>query len=427
MTPAEAKKRIAELRAEVSRHAELYYRQAKPEIADRDYDKLERELADLEKQFPRSSINLSRAVAFAMKMKDREWAREMIGKLGTRWDSSAVDNIWVLDAWRQWATAPADCPEIPLLAEFRHPEAGTIKAVTFSPDGKLLAAACAEGKIALWRTSDFKPERVLTMQAEQVSCVRFSPDGKLLAAGTGSEFSQAPKFQLQVWNTATWRSVHSHPLEGMVLGVAFAHDSSSLVAAGGRYQGYGQTATAALPSFKTNVEKWDGPTPFVCVHVLANKSRVWGWGAGMAVYDGATTNFVKKFEKPLHEQSITAIDLSADQSVLALVSAPCWEDRNSPGQFSLWSTRTWEKLPVNFPVQKPAALCAAMTPSGKHLFTAGTDHAITVWDATTGTRKAVLVGHADRIFGLAVTQDGKRLASGGYDHHIRVWDISKLE
>ena len=52
MTPAEAKKRIAELRAEVSRHAELYYRQAKPEISDRDYDKLERELADLEKQFP---------------------------------------------------------------------------------------------------------------------------------------------------------------------------------------------------------------------------------------------------------------------------------------------------------------------------------------------------------------------------------------
>ncbi|MBI2813388.1 MAG: NAD-dependent DNA ligase LigA [Opitutae bacterium] len=52
MTTTEAKKRIAELRAEVARHAELYYRQAKPEISDRDYDKLERELADLEKQFP---------------------------------------------------------------------------------------------------------------------------------------------------------------------------------------------------------------------------------------------------------------------------------------------------------------------------------------------------------------------------------------
>jgi len=52
MTPAEAQKRIKELRADVARHAELYYRQAKPEIPDRDYDKLERELADLEKKFP---------------------------------------------------------------------------------------------------------------------------------------------------------------------------------------------------------------------------------------------------------------------------------------------------------------------------------------------------------------------------------------
>ena len=59
MTPTEAKKRIAELRAEVSRHAELYYRQAKPEISDREYDKLERELAGLEKEFPQFAQKVS--------------------------------------------------------------------------------------------------------------------------------------------------------------------------------------------------------------------------------------------------------------------------------------------------------------------------------------------------------------------------------
>ena len=59
MTPAEAKKRIAELRAEVARHAELYYRKAKPEISDREYDKLERELADLEKEFPQFAAKAS--------------------------------------------------------------------------------------------------------------------------------------------------------------------------------------------------------------------------------------------------------------------------------------------------------------------------------------------------------------------------------
>jgi DNA ligase (NAD+) len=52
MTSAEARQHIADLRAQVARHDVLYYRQAKPEITDFEYDRLKRELADLEAQFP---------------------------------------------------------------------------------------------------------------------------------------------------------------------------------------------------------------------------------------------------------------------------------------------------------------------------------------------------------------------------------------
>ena len=52
MSPSEAQQRILALRAEVARHDELYYRRATPEIADYDYDRLKRELADLEARFP---------------------------------------------------------------------------------------------------------------------------------------------------------------------------------------------------------------------------------------------------------------------------------------------------------------------------------------------------------------------------------------
>jgi DNA ligase (NAD+) len=47
-----AKARIHSLRAEVARHDELYHRLAKPEIGDREYDLLKRELADLESLHP---------------------------------------------------------------------------------------------------------------------------------------------------------------------------------------------------------------------------------------------------------------------------------------------------------------------------------------------------------------------------------------
>lgn len=55
MSPAEAQQRIAELRREVAHHDELYYRRAKPEIADFDYDKLKQELAALENLFPEAA------------------------------------------------------------------------------------------------------------------------------------------------------------------------------------------------------------------------------------------------------------------------------------------------------------------------------------------------------------------------------------
>ena len=52
MTSVEAQAKLAQLRAEVARHDELYHRQAEPEISDYDYDQLKRSLADLEAAWP---------------------------------------------------------------------------------------------------------------------------------------------------------------------------------------------------------------------------------------------------------------------------------------------------------------------------------------------------------------------------------------
>ena len=52
MTPTEAEDRMVALREEIARHDELYYRKAEPEITDRDYDRLKRELGDLEEEYP---------------------------------------------------------------------------------------------------------------------------------------------------------------------------------------------------------------------------------------------------------------------------------------------------------------------------------------------------------------------------------------
>jgi DNA ligase (NAD+) len=49
---AQAAKRVAELRREIEKHDRLYYEEAAPVITDREYDRLYKELVDLETQFP---------------------------------------------------------------------------------------------------------------------------------------------------------------------------------------------------------------------------------------------------------------------------------------------------------------------------------------------------------------------------------------
>ncbi len=49
----DASKRVAQLRSEIEQHNRRYYEEAAPTITDREYDKLYRELGDLEKRFPK--------------------------------------------------------------------------------------------------------------------------------------------------------------------------------------------------------------------------------------------------------------------------------------------------------------------------------------------------------------------------------------
>jgi DNA ligase (NAD+) len=52
MTRAEAAQRVAELRERIHHHEYLYYVEARPEVSDAEYDRLMRELAELEAAFP---------------------------------------------------------------------------------------------------------------------------------------------------------------------------------------------------------------------------------------------------------------------------------------------------------------------------------------------------------------------------------------
>jgi WD40 repeat protein len=96
-------------------------------------------------------------------------------------------------------------------------------AVAFSPDGKLVAAGGANNIAEVWNVADKRLVATLKDHTGWITGLAFSPDGKLLATSSVDQ-------RVRVWFTATWKSDFElpEPAAGMVTGVAFAPEGDFL-------------------------------------------------------------------------------------------------------------------------------------------------------------------------------------------------------
>ena len=64
-----------------------------------------------------------------------------------------------------------------------HDGGGAVLCVAFSPDGRRLATADAEGIVKVWDTSNGQNTLVVRIQSGMIRVLEFSPDGRRLAWG----------------------------------------------------------------------------------------------------------------------------------------------------------------------------------------------------------------------------------------------------
>jgi WD40 repeat protein len=85
----------------------------------------------------------------------------------------------------------------------------------WSPDGGTVATGGGQGRILLWRTTDWRLLGALPADTSWVWCMAFSPDGSRLAAGgVGNR-------QVTIWDVASHRLVGRLPHPDFVASVAF--------------------------------------------------------------------------------------------------------------------------------------------------------------------------------------------------------------
>jgi RNA polymerase sigma factor (sigma-70 family) len=107
---------------------------------------------------------------------------------------------------------------------------GNVRMVCFSPDNRALAAALHSGGARVWDLTTGREK--MTIPCGSIYAVSFSPDSKLLATGGGDSGRVNPRGDVKIWDAETGslrQNLVNHT--GWIYTVAFAPDGKTLASA----------------------------------------------------------------------------------------------------------------------------------------------------------------------------------------------------
>jgi cytochrome c len=236
---------------------------------------------------------------------------------------------------------------------------GAVNAVAMLQDGRV-ATAGEDGRIALWRAGEERPERVLEGHQGPVVALAVAPDGATLASGSWDR-------TVRLWPVAGGapRVLEGH--QQNVNAVAFTPDGRTLASAG-------YDATLRIwPLSGGEPEVRTLPTPLNTV-AIAPDGEIATAGADGKVYflnpAGAPRGEVETGPAP-----VIALAVSDDGALVAAAGIRGSVAIIARATHTLARTLVGPGLPV---------WSLAFLPDNRTLLTGGTDRMVRRWDATTG-------------------------------------------
>jgi WD40 repeat protein len=298
--------------------------------------------------------------------------------------------------------------------------------IVFSPDSKTVATAVGDGKsktIRLWDVASGKEVRQFHSPFG-TGALSFSPDGKILAAGGTLVIGNISRDMenlrpIHLWEVSSGREVHRLPGHGdAVHSLVFSSDGKRIVSSGGGFVmkvwdvGTGKEANP-LPEH----EDWISTVAFSpdCRH-LASSSL----DGTIRLWEPATGKLVRIFEGGVRPR-VLHIAFSADGKTLI-------SDRPD-GSLRFWDVTTGRQIRRLMVGEEGYPCLFAYSPDGRTLAVRNKDGTVGLLDAATGGEKRRLTGSMKFGNALCFSPDGGKLASMSFGSRdsgrvLQVWDVA---